>query len=76
MENIYNRVVILAPAHEHHLIALHKHGHHLGGLPAFFWVAIGFLIVVFHLFLIKLIYNEYFNGQDKSRIKYGKLAYK
>jgi len=67
---------IIAPAHEHHVLALHKHGHRLGGLPTFFWVAIGCLIVVFHLFLFKLIYNEYINWQDKSRIKYGKLAYK
>lgn len=69
-------IFISAPAHEHHVIALHRHGHHLGGLPTFFWVAIGCLIVIFHLFLFKLIYNEYFNWQDKSRIKYGKLAYK
>jgi len=74
--NFNNNYIILAPAHEHHVLALHKHGHRLGGLPTFFWVAIGCLIVVFHLFLFKLIYNEYFNWQDKSRIKYGKLAYK
>lgn len=72
----FNNNNILAPAHEHHVLALHKHGHRLGGLPTFFWVAIGCLIVIFHLFLFKLIYNEYFNWQDKSRIKYGKLAYK
>lgn len=52
-----------APAHEHHTIALHRYGHSLGGLPTFFWVTICFLIVVFHLFLGKLIYSEYFaNG--------------
>ncbi|XP_022173274.1 uncharacterized protein KIAA2013 homolog [Myzus persicae] len=73
---IHVKEVSEAPAHEHHVLALHKHGHRLGGLPTFFWVAIGCLIVIFHLFLFKLIYNEYFNWQDKSRIKYGKLAYK
>ncbi|XP_050528830.1 uncharacterized protein KIAA2013 homolog isoform X2 [Daktulosphaira vitifoliae] len=73
---IHVKEVLEAPAHEHHVIALHKHGHHLGGLPTFFWVAIGFLIIVFHLFLIKLIYNEYFNPQEKFKVKYGKLAYR
>ncbi|XP_050425901.1 uncharacterized protein KIAA2013 homolog isoform X2 [Adelges cooleyi] len=73
---IHVKEVLEAPAHEHHVIALHKHGHHLGGLPTFFWVAIGFLIVIFHLFLIKLIYNEYFIWQEKSKVKYGKLAYR
>ncbi|VVC38341.1 Hypothetical protein CINCED_3A016941 [Cinara cedri] len=73
---IHVKEVLEAPAHEHDVIALHRHGHHLGGLPTFFWVAIGCLIVVFHLFLVKLIYTEYFNWQDKSRIKYGKLSYK
>ncbi|CAH0382203.1 unnamed protein product [Bemisia tabaci] len=71
---IHVKEVVEAPAHEHHVIALHKHGHHLGGLPTFFWVSVGFLIVVFHLFLFKLAYNEYFGIQDKySRWRYGKL---
>ncbi|XP_059469617.1 uncharacterized protein KIAA2013 homolog [Neocloeon triangulifer] len=61
-----------APAHEHHIIALHKHGHHLGGLPTLFWVSISFLIVVFHMFLIKLIYNEYCGSQDRYRVRYNK----
>jgi hypothetical protein len=65
---------VSAPAHEHHVIALHKHGHHLGGLPTLFWVSICFLIVTFHLFLFKLIYNEYCGQQqDKYRTRYGKL---
>ncbi|GFV17616.1 uncharacterized protein KIAA2013 homolog [Trichonephila clavipes] len=62
--------VVEAPAHEHHIIALHRHGHQLGGLPAFFWVSIAFLIAVFHLFLAKLIYNEYCGNQEKSRGRY------
>lgn len=49
-----------APAHEKHVIALHKHGHQLGGLPALFWATFAFLVVVFHLFLVRIIYNEYF----------------
>ena len=60
-----------APPHEHHVIALHKHGHHFGGLPMLFWVSIVFLILIFHLFLFKLIYNEYCVGQERyARTKY------
>uniref|UniRef100_A0A1I8I1L7 60S ribosomal protein L3 n=1 Tax=Macrostomum lignano TaxID=282301 RepID=A0A1I8I1L7_9PLAT len=29
-----------APAHEHHVIALHKHGHPYGGLPVIFWIGL------------------------------------
>lgn len=53
-----------APAHEHHTIALHRYGHTLGGLPTFFWLSIFVLIVVFHIFLGKMIYNEYFNPNN------------
>ncbi|CAG2213829.1 unnamed protein product [Mytilus edulis] len=60
-----------APAHEHHVIALHKHGHHFGGLPTIFWASLAFLIIIFHLFLFKLIYNEYCQGQDR----YGRTRY-
>ena len=57
---------ISAPAHEHSVLAQHRHGHSYGGLPMLFWVSIGFLIVIFHLFLFKLIFNEYCNfGSDK-----------
>ncbi|XP_064603192.1 uncharacterized protein KIAA2013 homolog [Liolophura sinensis] len=60
-----------APPHEHHVIALHKHGHHFGGLPTIFWVSIVFLILIFHMFLFKLIYNEYCSAQDRyTRGKY------
>ncbi|CAH1786242.1 unnamed protein product, partial [Owenia fusiformis] len=54
-----------APAHEHHVIAVHKHGHSYGGLPAIFWVSIIVLIIIFHLFLFKLIFNEYCQGQAR-----------
>jgi len=72
---IHVREIGEAPAHEHHVIALHKHGHHLGGLPTFFWVSVSILILIFHLFLFKLIYNEYFtsNSYDRPRIRYGKV---
>ncbi|PSN55816.1 hypothetical protein C0J52_02479 [Blattella germanica] len=69
---IHLKDIVEAPAHEHHVIALHRHGHHLGGLPTLFWVSICFLIVTFHLFLFKLIYNEYCGQQqDKYRTRYG-----
>lgn len=55
---IHVHEVGVAPPHEHHVLALHRHGHHLGGLPPFFWVSVAFLIVIFHLFLVKLICNE------------------
>ncbi|XP_064477636.1 uncharacterized protein KIAA2013 homolog isoform X1 [Ornithodoros turicata] len=63
---IHVQEVAEAPPHEHHVIALHRHGHQLGGLPALFWVSIAFLIVVFHLFLAKLIYNEYCGTQPSN----------
>ncbi|XP_016916509.1 uncharacterized protein KIAA2013 homolog isoform X2 [Apis cerana] len=62
-----------APAHDHVVMALHKHGHQLGGLPTFFWISICFLIIVFHLFLCKLIINEYHGHQDKQKVRYSKL---
>ncbi|XP_041357319.1 uncharacterized protein KIAA2013 homolog [Gigantopelta aegis] len=68
---IHVKAVEEAPPHEHHVMALHKHGHHFGGLPTLFWVAIVFLILIFHLFLFKLIYNEYCVGQERyARTKY------
>lgn len=50
--------VCSAPPHAQDLLALHRHGHKFGGLPIVFWVALAFLIVVFHLFLVKIILNE------------------
>ncbi|XP_037086898.1 uncharacterized protein KIAA2013 homolog isoform X2 [Pollicipes pollicipes] len=66
---IHVKEVNVAPAHDHHLMALHRHGHALGGLPTFFWVSIFLLIGVFHLFLVKLVINEYCGGQDKFRTR-------
>ena len=65
-------ILFAAPAHEHHVIAMHRHGHHLGGLPIMFWGSLGFLIVIFHMFLVKLIYNEYcVSPQDRyTRTRY------
>ncbi len=48
----------LAPPHAHEVLALHRHGHKLGGLPIIFWIALAFLILIFHLFLLKIVLNE------------------
>lgn len=56
----------LAPAHDHQLIALHRHGYSYGGLPFTFWILLGSLLVIFHMFLFKLIYNECQQPQANS----------
>lgn len=56
---IHVHEVVEAPAHEHHVIALHRHGHSFGGLNPLFWVSIIVLIVLFHLFLCRIIMNEF-----------------
>lgn len=61
-----------APAHESHVIAMHKHGHRLGGLPTFFWISIFAIIIVFHVFLCKLIVKEYCEPPEKQRYRYDK----
>ena len=63
---IHVKEVAVAPAHESEIIALHKHGHSIGGLPAFFWITIFILVVIFHVFLAKLIYNEYCGGSSAN----------
>ncbi|KAI5642612.1 hypothetical protein NE865_05379 [Phthorimaea operculella] len=56
---IHVKEVAEAPAHEHHVIALHKHGSTFGALNPLFWISIIALIVVFHLFLCRIIMNEF-----------------
>ncbi|XP_030383589.1 uncharacterized protein KIAA2013 homolog [Scaptodrosophila lebanonensis] len=69
---IHVKEVVEAPAHEQHVIALHKHGHQLGGLPTLFWVSVCAIIIVFHIFLCKLIIKEYCEPSDKLRYRYNK----
>ncbi|CAF1271618.1 unnamed protein product [Rotaria sp. Silwood1] len=57
-ETLHVQEVEIAPPHSHDVLALHRHGHKLGGLPIIFWIALAFLIIVFHLFLLKIILNE------------------
>lgn len=61
-----------APPHEHHLIFLHKHGSNLGGLPTLFWIAICAIIIIFHIFLCKLIVKEYCDPPEVRRYRYSK----
>eukprot|EP00058_Branchiostoma_floridae_P003021 XP_002588509.1 hypothetical protein BRAFLDRAFT_79463 [Branchiostoma floridae] len=54
-----------------HLDHLEKLSGPTTGLPPVFWVSIAFLIGLFHLFLIKLIYNEVCGaGAARSSTKY------
>ncbi|XP_016945112.2 uncharacterized protein KIAA2013 homolog [Drosophila suzukii] len=69
---LHVKEVVEAPAHEQHLIALHRHGHQLGGLPTLFWVSVCAIIIVFHIFLCKLIIKEYCEPSDKLRYRYNK----
>ncbi|CAG9791233.1 unnamed protein product [Diatraea saccharalis] len=69
---IHVKEVIEAPAHEHHVIAMHKHGHSLGGLNPLFWISIIVLIVVFHLFLCRIIMNEFCDSGVNYRRLYNK----
>ena len=64
---IHVKEVAEAPAHEQHVLELHRSGGRYGGLPASFWFFIGSPIIVFHLFLFKIIFNEYCAGQDRAR---------
>lgn len=69
---IHVKEIVEAPAHEHHVIFLHKHGSSLGGLPTLFWIAICAIIVVFHVFLCKLIVKEYCEPPEIKRYRYSK----
>jgi hypothetical protein len=57
-DTLHVKEVEIAPPHAHDVLALHRHGHKYGGLPLIFWIALVFLIIVFHLFLLKIILNE------------------
>ncbi|CAO1413641.1 unnamed protein product [Diamesa tonsa] len=64
--------ILEAPAHETHLILLHKHGSNLAGLPTLFWISIVAIIIVFHVFLCKLIVKEYCEPPSKVHYRYSK----
>lgn len=50
--------VDIAPPQDVNSIAIHKHGHHMAGLATLFWTLFVILIIIFHLFLCKLVYRE------------------
>ncbi|KAL3315102.1 hypothetical protein Ciccas_006269 [Cichlidogyrus casuarinus] len=54
--------VQMAEGPRHDLISVHLHGHMLRGLPMFFWITLGFLVVVFHLFICRIVYAELWKG--------------
>ena len=71
---IHVKEISLAPAHEQHVIALHKHGHNqVGTFTALFWALVVFLIVLFHIFLARIIYAEYLAGNLSASGGYDKL---
>ena len=61
-----------APKHLPETIALHKNGES-NGLPTVFWVILIFLLISFHLFLVKLLYSEWKNS---STVPYSKFSKK
>lgn len=61
-------------AHPADVISLHREGHSFGGLPTAFWLLIATLIVVFHLFLIKLIYDEFCSRKRNASMSAEALA--
>uniref|UniRef100_A0A0K0DLJ9 Protein PBN1 n=1 Tax=Angiostrongylus cantonensis TaxID=6313 RepID=A0A0K0DLJ9_ANGCA len=54
--------VVSAPAHESELLALHRHGAVMGGLPMWFWFFLVILLLAFHAFLAKLLWSEWRKG--------------
>ncbi|KAJ1368176.1 hypothetical protein KIN20_029254 [Parelaphostrongylus tenuis] len=54
--------VVSAPAHESELLALHRHGAVMGGLPTWFWFFLVMLLIAFHAFLAKLLWSEWRKG--------------
>ncbi|CAL8084500.1 unnamed protein product [Orchesella dallaii] len=69
--SIHVKEVFEAPAHETHVISMHKHGSGYGAMSTMFWVGLSLLIILFHLFLFHLVYTEYFSpSPDKYRTRY------
>lgn len=64
--------VDIAPPQDVNSIAIHKHGHHMAGFAALFWTIFISLIIIFHLFLIKLVYRELCQNQSGSDTNYSR----
>lgn len=67
--------VDIAPSQDVNAIAIHRHGHHLAGLATLFWTLFVILIIIFHLFLIKLVYREMFSGGPGANDKNSYSSY-
>ncbi|CAJ0952812.1 unnamed protein product, partial [Mesorhabditis belari] len=67
--------VVHAPAHENEVIALHEHGHRLGGLPTSFWIFLGAILIAFHVFLVKLLWTEWRKGDTTPYNPYLRYRY-
>lgn len=71
---IHVKEISLAPAHEQHVIHMHRHGHgQISTITALFWALVVFMIVLFHVFLARLIYTEYWTGNLSTSVGYEKL---
>ena len=46
-----------APAHEQHVLELHRTGARIGGLHPVFWIILALIIVFFHLFLFRFVFS-------------------
>lgn len=73
--------VDIAPPQDVNSIAIHKHGHHMAGFATLFWTIFISLILIFHLFLIKLVYRELCQGgidesssQSSRRYRYARTV--
>ncbi|XP_021965414.1 uncharacterized protein KIAA2013 homolog isoform X2 [Folsomia candida] len=64
--SIHVKEILEAPAHEHHVISMHRHGSGYSAMSTMFWVFLSLLIVLFHLFLFHLVYTEYFGSSPQD----------
>ena len=48
-----------APAHEQHVLELHRTGARIGGLHPLFWIFLALIIIFFHLFLFRSVLGSH-----------------
>ncbi|GMT24201.1 hypothetical protein PFISCL1PPCAC_15498, partial [Pristionchus fissidentatus] len=61
----------VAPAHEDDIMSAHKGE----GLPVMLWGLLGVIVIAFHVFLFKLLYNEWKKGDTTPFNPYLRLRY-
>jgi hypothetical protein len=69
-DTLHVQEIDIAPPQDVDSIAIHKHGHHMAGFAALFWTIFISLIIIFHLFLIKLVYRELCSNQGTNEPAY------